>query len=74
MAKYCCRRHYSSLPLDRAVAEAWNSSDLNVYQLQELSAAVDELGVVLRCRKALCDEGMKSLLELLKSRHSYYVS
>jgi hypothetical protein len=55
------------------VNRAWNASVLHVEQLQQLSTAVDEIGVLLRCRKALCDEGMKSLLELLKSRQSYYV-
>jgi hypothetical protein len=53
---------------------AWAECVYDIDLLRELSAAVEELGSLLRCRKALCDEGMRSLLELLKSIQSYYVS
>ncbi len=52
---------------------AWTECVYDIDLLRELNAAVEELGALLRCRKALCDEGMRSLLELLKSIQSYYV-
>ena len=42
--------------------------------LSELKVALEDLTALLRCRKALCDEGIKAVLELLYSMHSYYVS
>ena len=57
-----------------AVKEAWQTCSHDVLTLQSLTAAVDELSALLRCRKAFCDEGMKSLLEHLKSMQTYYVS
>lgn len=42
--------------------------------LSELKLSLEDLTALLRCRKALCDEGIKAVLELLYSMHSYYVS
>ena len=42
--------------------------------LHELSIAVDETSSLIRCRKALCDEGLRSLLDLLQSMKTHHVS
>lgn len=53
---------------------AWVDGQHDLDVLYELNCAVEELGALLRCRKVLCDEGFKSLLEHLQRMKSVHVS
>lgn len=53
---------------------AWTEGLHELDLLCELNCAVEELGALLRCRKVLCDEGLKALLEHLQGMKASYVS
>jgi len=53
---------------------AWIDGVYDAELLHELSVAVDETSSLMRCRKALCDEGLRSLLDLLQSMKTHHVS
>ena len=53
---------------------AWIDGVYDAELLHELSVAVDETSGLMRCRKALCDEGLRSLLDLLQSMKTHHVS
>lgn len=52
---------------------AWMDGVYDAEILHELNTAVEEVAALLRCRKALCDEGLKALLELLNSMKTHHV-
>ena len=56
-----------------AMRTAWVDGVYDAEVLHELNTAVDEMAALLRCRKALCDEGLKALLELLNSMKTHHV-
>ncbi len=56
-----------------AMRTAWMDGVYDAEVLHELNTAVDEVAALLRCRKALCDEGLKALLELLNSMKTHHV-
>eukprot|EP01032_Pedospumella_encystans_P009852 gene9852-11566_t len=56
-----------------AMRTAWVDGVYDAEVLHELSTAVDEMAALLRCRKALCDEGLKALLELLNSMKTHHL-
>ena len=54
---------------------AWTGGqgELEFDLLMDLNVALDELRVLMKARKALCDEGLRGVLDVLKSMRDSYV-
>lgn len=56
-----------------AMRNAWIDGVYEGNFLHELSTAVEEMASLLRCRKVLSDEGLRSLLNMFQSMKTHYV-